>query len=75
MLLRQGHRLAAILGHPLPLIRPAVVADTARAVRGIGAVLEVVPMARGQGGLKRCRPVVVGLGDAPDLVGCQAKVT
>jgi hypothetical protein len=39
---RERRSLAAILGHPLPLMRPTLVADTAVQVRGIGAVLQVV---------------------------------
>ena len=38
-------------------------------------MLEVASPRCRQGGLKRCRPVVVGPGEAPHLVGGQAKVT
>jgi hypothetical protein len=41
---------------------------------GVGAVLEVVPAGRSQGGFKRLRPLVFGLGEPPDLVMRQAEV-
>jgi hypothetical protein len=43
-------------------------ADAALDVRGVGAVLEVVAAGRSQCSLKRRRPLVVGLGEPPDLV-------
>ena len=44
-------------------------------VRGVGAVLEVMPSGRSQCGLKRRRPLFVCLGEPPDLVRRQAKIT
>ena len=45
---------------------PTFVADAARHVRGVGAVLEVVPARCRQGGLKLLGPFLVGLGKPPD---------
>ena len=38
-------------------------------------MLEVVPAGRRQGRIQRRRPFFVGLGEAPHLVRCQAKIT
>jgi hypothetical protein len=46
----------------------ALFAHTARDVGGIGAVSEVVPAGRRQGGLEGRQPFCVGLGQSPDLV-------
>ena len=37
-------------------------------------MLDVVTSGCRQGGLKRCRPAVVGLGESPNLVGGQAEL-
>jgi hypothetical protein len=52
----------------------ALAAHASLHIGGVRAVLEVIPAARGQGGLKGCRPLLVGLGEAPHLIGCQAKL-
>jgi hypothetical protein len=49
-------------------------ADAALDVRGVGAVLEVVAAGRSQCGLKRRRPLVVGLGEPPHLIRSEAKL-
>jgi hypothetical protein len=67
-------RLAAVLGHPSPLVLPAVLADTALHVGGVGPMGEVVPAGCRQGGLKRRRPLLVGLGQPPNLVRRQVEV-
>ena len=56
------------------LVGSALAADAAVRVGGASAVLEVASPRCRQGGLKRCRPVVVGPGEPPNLVGGQAKV-
>jgi hypothetical protein len=48
--------LAAILAHPDLLVLPTLAADAAVHVRGVGAVLEVIPTHCRQGGFKRCQP-------------------
>jgi hypothetical protein len=53
----------------------AFAANTPRHIRGIGAVLAVMPSGRSQCGLKRRRPLFVCLGEPPDLVRRQAKIT
>ena len=53
---------------------PALAADAAGHIGGVGAVLEVIPTGCRQGGLERCRPFPVGLGETPDLIGRQAEV-
>ena len=60
--------------HPNALMLPRVAADTAAHVGGVGAVLEVMPAGRSQCGLKRRRPLVVGLGQPPNLVSGQVEV-
>jgi hypothetical protein len=67
-------RLAAVLGHPSPLVVPAVLADTARHISGIRAVLEVLPAGRVQRGIERRRPFLIALGKAPHLVGGQVEI-
>jgi hypothetical protein len=54
---------------------PALAADTAVHLRGIGSVLEVVPAGRRQGRLQFLGPFLVGPGESPHLVGGQAEVT
>jgi hypothetical protein len=49
-------------------------ADTAGHIGGIGAVLEVIPAASGQRGLKRRGPLVVSSGESPNLIGRQVQV-
>jgi hypothetical protein len=68
-------RLAAVLGHPSPLVLPAVLADTARHLGGVGPVLEVAAAGCRQRSLEFCRPLLVGLGQSPHLVRRHAKVT
>jgi len=68
-------RLAVVLGHPSPLVVPAVLADTASHICGIGAVLEVAAAGCRERSLEFCRPLPVGLGQSPHLVRCQSKVT
>ena len=60
--------------HPDALMLPTVAAETAANVGGVGAVLEVVPAGRSQCGFNRRRPLVVSLGQPPDLVRRQAEV-
>ena len=67
--------IRAVPCHTDALMGPALAADAAMRVGGASAVLEVVSPRCRQGGLKRSRPVVVGLGESPNLVGGQAKVT
>jgi hypothetical protein len=64
-----------VLGHPDALVVSAFVADTARHVRGIRPMLEVVTTSCRQSRLQRGRPFFVGLGEPPHLVGGQTKVT
>jgi hypothetical protein len=53
----------------------AFAADAAVDIRGIGAVLKVVPAGRRQGSLQLLGPFLVSLGEPPHLVGGQAKIT
>jgi hypothetical protein len=55
--------LSAVPRHPLPLVLPTLVANTARDISDIGPVLEVVPTYSRQGGLQCGRPLLVGLGE------------
>jgi hypothetical protein len=68
-------RLAVVLGHPSPLVVPAVLADTASHICGIGAVLEVAAAGCRERSLEFCRPLPVGLGQSPHLVRRHTKVT
>ena len=68
-------RLAVVLGHPSPLVVPAVLADTASHICGIGAVLEVAAAGCRERSLEFCRPLPVGLGQSPHLVRCQSKIS
>ena len=44
-------------------------------VRGVGAALLKVLTARScQGGVQRCRPLLVGLGEPPHLIRSHAKI-
>jgi hypothetical protein len=61
-------------GHTNALVGSALAADAAVRVGGASAVLEVVSPRCRQGGLKRSRPVLVGFGESPNLVGGQAEV-
>jgi hypothetical protein len=67
--------LTAVTGHPLPLMLPALRADTTRHVRRVAAVLEVLPADRSQRSIKGSRPFLVGLGQSPHLVRCQSKIS
>jgi hypothetical protein len=75
--LDRTHRMHAlpVPTHPDLLVRPTLSTDAARHICGVGAVLEVVPAAGHQSGLKCAGPLLVGLGQSPHLVGGQAKVT
>ena len=66
---------SAVPSHPLALPLSAFAADTAAHIRGVGAVLEVVPAAGRQSGLKCAGPLLVGPGETQHLVGGQAKFT
>jgi hypothetical protein len=61
-------------GHTDALVGPTLDAVTAVHVRGIGAVLEVIPARCRQGGLKLLGPFRVGLGQPPDLIGSKAEI-
>ena len=63
------------VGHPPALMLPARAADTTVHVRGIRAVLEVVPAGRRQSGLKRHGPLLVGPGETEHLIRGKAKIT
>jgi hypothetical protein len=55
---------------------PTLTTDTALQVCGVGAVLEVISAGGGKGrGLKLLRPLLIGPGQSPHLIGGQAKVT
>jgi hypothetical protein len=64
-----------MLSHPMPLVFPALAANTTVHVRGIRAVLEVVPAAGRQSGLKGAGPLIVGPGETEHLVRGKAKIT
>jgi hypothetical protein len=66
--------LAAVPRHPLPLMFPAVFADTASHIGGVGAVLQVAAAGRCKGFLERRRPLCVGLGEPPDLIRRQLQI-
>jgi hypothetical protein len=66
--------LAMVPAHPDALVFPTLTAHAAVHVRGIGAMLEIVPAGCRQGCLQCCRPLRVGLGEAPDLVGGKPEV-
>jgi hypothetical protein len=55
------------LAIPDTLVLATVPADTARHVRGVGAVLEVISAGCRQGGLERGKPLFVGLDEGGDL--------
>jgi hypothetical protein len=52
----------------------AFAANTPRHIRGISAVLEVIPAGGRQGGLELVRPFRVGPGQPPHLIGSQVKI-
>jgi hypothetical protein len=54
---------------------PALAANTSRHIGGVSSVLEVLPTGCRQGGLQLLGPFLVGLGEAPHLIGSQAKIT
>jgi hypothetical protein len=55
-------------------VLPALTADTALHISGIGAVLEGLLAGCRQCGLELLGPLLVGFGESPHLVGGQAKV-
>ena len=61
--------------HPDALVLPALAADTAAHICGIGSMLEVVPAADRQSGLKCAGPLLVGPGETEHLVRGKAKIT
>lgn len=71
---RYAVRNSAVPRHPHALMLPALAANTSRHIGGISSVLEVVPPGCRQGGIKRCRPLVVSFGQSPYLVRCQSKL-
>ena len=48
---------------------PALLADAARQIGGIGPMLEIVPAGGHQSCRQRGRPLFVGLGEPKDLIG------
>jgi hypothetical protein len=65
---------SAVPRHPLLVMLPAVLADTAVFVGGVAAVVEIIPTRCYQGILECCRPLFVGPGEAPYLIGAQAQL-
>ena len=61
--------------HPLTLVLPTLPARATADVRRSGPMLQVVPTGSRQCGLERTRPQLVGLGQSPHLVRCQAKLS
>jgi hypothetical protein len=53
----------------------AFFAHAARDIGGIGAVSEVVPTGCRQRSIEGSEPFIVGLGQSPDLVRGEAKIT
>jgi hypothetical protein len=70
-----GIDLAAAPRHPYALVLATLLADAAGNVRGIGAVLEILPAGRRQRSIEGCQPFIVDLGQSPNLVWAQAKTT
>ena len=64
---------STVLGHPDALVLPTLPAILSRHIGGIRTVLKVAPAGCHQCGFERSRPLVVGLGESPHLVGGQAK--
>ena len=64
---------STVLGHPDALVLPTLPAILSRHIGGIRTVLKVAPAGCHQCGFERSRPLVVGLGESPHLVGCQAE--
>jgi hypothetical protein len=54
---------------------PALLADTARQISGVGSMPEVAPAVCGQRSLKLLGPFPVGPGEPPHLIGRQAQIT
>jgi hypothetical protein len=65
---RPGIDLAAAPRHPYALVLATRLAHAAGNVRGIGAVLEILPAGRRQRSIEGCQLFIVGLGQSPDLV-------
>ena len=72
---KRGAEVGLLPAHPNLLVRPALTADAAGHIAGVGAVPEVATSGSCQSHLKRRRPVLVGFGESPHLVRCQAKIT
>ena len=66
--------LLAVLRRSLPLMVPAVFADTSGHVCDVGAVPEVAPTSGHQGSLERDRPRFICLSEPPHLVWCHGEV-
>ena len=65
---------APIRRHPDALMLPALTAHTSLHIRGVRAVLEVIPAGGRQGGLQLLRPFRVGSSQPPNLIGSQVKI-
>ena len=59
---------------PLALVLTPILADIARNVRRVRAVLEVIATNSRQGGVLQSRPFMIGLGQPPNLIRDDAKV-
>jgi hypothetical protein len=70
-----GAVASLVSGHTVALVGPALAAHAPTYIGGVRPMLEVVPAGCRYGGLKRCRPFVVGLGQYPHLVRGQPKIT
>jgi hypothetical protein len=62
-------------GHTDALVRSALAADASLRICGVGAVLGVGLAGCRQGGLQRLRPLLIGPGQSPHLIGSQAKIS
>jgi hypothetical protein len=67
-----GIDLPATPHHPYALVFATFLADAAGNVRGIGAVLEILPASCRQRSIECCRPFIVDLRQSPNLVRAQA---
>jgi hypothetical protein len=63
-----------IPGQLLGLVLTTLLADTARNVRRVRAVLELIATNSCQGGVLQSRPFMIGLGQPPNLIRDEAKV-
>jgi len=59
---------SAVPRYALALMLPTLTAHTALNIGSVSSMLEVVPTGCRQGGIKRCQPLPIHLGDTPDLV-------